>query len=119
MSRGMEVPVSEMRFVDWRGRPAVVCGSRAWAALPPGGSWTEVEASEVLGAGRASSAEELGDRYFEILRGAGGVGAPPRGLAGQNPPNWSPPGGVGGDQAAEGGSGGGGGAGGRRGSMVR
>jgi hypothetical protein len=71
----MEVPVSEMRFVDWRGRPAVVCGSHAWAVLPPTNNWTEVEASEVLGAGRASSAEELGGRYFEILRGAGGFDA--------------------------------------------
>jgi hypothetical protein len=79
----MEVPVSETRFVDWRGRPAVVCGSRAWAVLPPGGSWTEVEASEVVGAGRASSAEELGDRYFEILRGAGGFDALARVMADQ------------------------------------
>ena len=67
--------MSETRFVDWRGRPAVVCGSRAWAVLPPTNNWTEVEASEVLGAGRASSAEELGGRYFEILRGAGGFDA--------------------------------------------
>ena len=75
--------MSETRFVDWRGRPAVVCGSRAWAVLPPDGSWTEVEASEVLGAGRASSAEELADRYFEILRGAGGFDARARVMADQ------------------------------------
>src|SRR4051794_41984322 len=96
MSRGREVPVSETRFVDWQGRPAVVCGSRAWAVLPPDGSWTEVEASEVVGAGRASSAEELADRYFEILRGAGGVDAPARVRAGQTPEGWSAPGGGGG-----------------------
>ena len=75
--------MSEMRFVDWRDRPAVVCGSRAWAVLPPGGSWTEVEASEVVGAGRASSAEELADRYFGILRGAGGFDALARVMADQ------------------------------------
>jgi len=75
--------VSKTRFVDWRGRPAVVCGSRAWAVLPPDGSWTEVEASEVVGAGRASSAEELADRYFEILRGAGGFDALARVMADQ------------------------------------
>jgi hypothetical protein len=60
----MEVPVSEMRLVDWRGRPAVVCGSR-------------------VGAVRASSAEELADRYFEILRGAGGFDALGRVVADQ------------------------------------
>ena len=76
--------MSETRFVDWRGRPAVVCGSRAWAVLPARtGSWTEVEASEVVGAGRASSAEELADRYFEILRGAGGFDALARVMADQ------------------------------------
>src|SRR3954447_12507246 len=83
MSRGREVPVSETRFVDWRGPPAVGCGSRAWAVLPPRGSSAEVAASAVPRAGRASSAEELGDRYFEILRGAGGFDALARVMADQ------------------------------------
>ena len=64
-----------MRFVDWQGRPAAVCGSRAWAVLSAGPGWTEVDAAEVVAAGRPTSAEDLGDRYLEALQGAGGFDA--------------------------------------------
>src|SRR5215212_5062944 len=48
-----------MAFVDWKGRPAVIVGSMAWAVLAPGEGWTEVNSSEVAESGRVISARVL------------------------------------------------------------
>jgi hypothetical protein len=64
--------MSELMFVNWEGRPAVISGSRAWAVLAKGEGWSKVNSSEVAESGRVSSGEEIGTVFGSWMRDAGG-----------------------------------------------